>query len=264
MFGRRYRHRSTASVMAELSRYDPKKSVIFFYDDNFAANPRKTKELLRAMIGRRLGFQWSTQVRSDISRDAELLDLMAKAGCSTLYIGFESVDPNALAEMKKNQTVEEIRHAIREIRRRRIHVHGMFVFGFDSDTTETMRATLRFALKEKVDSAQFLLLTPFPGSAFYSAMRDEGRLINTTWDTYDAHHVTFMPRGLSPWELQRMQIEAHARFYSPVHVVARLLRGRVAGFLVGVYAYALNRRWQRQERDYLKLLRMLRPTPMGT
>ena len=83
-------------------------------------------------------------------------------------------------------------------------------------------------------------------------------LIDRAWDTYDAHHVKFIPRGFTPWELQRAQIAAHARFYSPWHVLARLFRGSMAGFVVGVYANALNRRWQRIERDYLRQLRRLR------
>jgi len=138
------------------------------------------------MIRLRLGFKWSTQVRSDIARDQEMLDLMAEAGCTSLYIGFESVDPAALKEMNKNQTVDEIRRAIREIRKRRIHVHGMFVFGFDSDTPATTRATVTFALAEKIDTTQFLILTPLPGSGFYTKMLAEGRLIDKAWDTYDA------------------------------------------------------------------------------
>lgn len=260
MFGRRYRHRSTESILSELGRYDREECDIFFYDDNFAANPRKTKELLREMIRRDLGFHWSTQVRSDIARDPELLDLMKQAGCTSLYIGFESVDPQALREMNKNQSVEEIRHAIREIRDRRIHVHGMFVFGFDADTPATTKATVRFALREKIDTAQFLILTPLPGTGFYSRMLEEGRLLDTSWEAYDAHHVKFNPRRFSPWELQRAQIMAHARFYAPWHVLARLLRGSLGGFFVGMYAWALNRRWVRIERDYLRRLR-LRTTP---
>jgi radical SAM superfamily enzyme YgiQ (UPF0313 family) len=257
MFGRKYRHRSTASVIAELSKYDSKSCILFFYDDNFTANPRKTKELLKEMIRLRLGFHWSTQVRSDLARDPEMLDLMAEAGCTSLYIGFESVDPVALKAMKKNQTVDEIRYAIREIRKRKIHIHGMFVFGFDTDTLATTRATVSFALKEKIDSAQFMILTPLPGSDFYSEILAEGRIIDTAWDTYDAHHVKFIPRGFTPWELQLAQIGAHTRFYSPWHVAARLFRGSTGGFVVGVYASALNRRWQRLERDYLRRLRLL-------
>jgi radical SAM superfamily enzyme YgiQ (UPF0313 family) len=261
MFGRRYRHRSTASIIAELSNYDPSERIIFFYDDNFAANPRKTKELLREMINQKLGFEWSTQVRSDVARDPEMLDLMVQAGCTSLYIGFESVDPQALREMKKSQSVEDIRFAIREIRRRGVHIHGMFVFGFDTDTPESARATVDFALSEKVDTAQFMILTPLPGSGFYTRVLAEGRLIDRQWDTFDAHHVKFVPKRFTPWELQRAQIDAHSRFYSSLHVAARLLRGRIGGFLVGLYAHALNRRWQKQERDYLQWLRRLRLAP---
>ncbi len=263
MFGRRYRHRSTASVMAELSRYDPREKIVFFYDDNFAANPHKTEDLLRAMAALRPRFQWSTQVRTDVAQHPGLLDLMAKAGCTTLFIGFESVDPRALREMKKNQTVDDMRHAIREIRARGIHVHGMFVFGFDADTPATTRATVDFALAEKIDSAQFLLLTPLPGSGLYNGMAAAGRLLDTSWETYDAHHVKFIPRGFSPFGLQWAQIEAHRRFYGPLRVVARLLRGRVAGFVIGLYASALNRRWKRRERGYLRGLRALRPASLS-
>jgi len=258
MFGHRYRHRSTQSLLAELSRFKSDSCFIFFYDDNFCANPRKTKELLREMIALKLGFQWSTQVRTDVAKDPELLDLMVQAGCTTLFIGLESVDPAALLEMQKRQSVEEIRVAIREIRRRGIHVHGMFVFGFDSDTPATTRATVDFAISEKIDSAQFLILTPLPGSSFYNTMAAQGRLIDRAWDTYDTMHVKFHPKGFTAWELQRAQISAHRRYYALRHVLGRLLRGRVAGFAIGLYAGALNHRWQRQEKGYLRLLRLVR------
>ena len=262
MFGKRYRHRSTENIIAELSQYDRKEKIIFFYDDNFAANPRKTKELLREMIRRKLGFEWSTQVRSDIAKDPEMLDLMVQAGCTSLYIGFESVDPQALREMKKSQSVDDIRFAIREVRRRRIHVHGMFVFGFDSDTPASARATVDFAIAEKIDTTQFMILTPLPGSGFYKRMVAEDRLLDTQWETFDAHHVKFIPRGFTPWELQNAQIQAHSRFYSLLRVAARLLRGRIGGFVVGLYAHALNRSWQRQEHDYLAWIRRLRLRPL--
>jgi radical SAM superfamily enzyme YgiQ (UPF0313 family) len=261
MFGRRYRHRSTDSVIRELSRYDPRRCLLFFYDDNFTANPRRSRELLREMIRLRLGFRWSTQVRSDVAKDPEMLDLMAEAGCIYLYIGFESVDPVALREMHKNQTVSDMRTAIREIHKRRIGIHGMFVFGFDSDTPRSARATVDFAIEERVDTAQFLILTPLPGSDFHARMLEEGRILDRGWDTYDAHHVKFIPRGFTPWELQQAQIKAHTRFYSPLRVLGRLVRGSVAGFVIGLYARGLNRRWQVQERDYLRWLRMLRPRP---
>jgi len=254
MFGHRYRYRSAQSILAELARYDPKQCMIFFYDDNFAANPRRTKELLREMVRLRLGFEWSTQVRGDIARDPEMLDLMAQAGCDLLYVGFESANPEALREMKKNQTVEEIRHSIQEIEKRRIRVHGMFIIGFDSDTVATMGATVRFTLAVKIPTVQFLILTPFPGSRFYDQMVAEGRLLDKAWETFDGQHVKFIPRRVTPWELQGAQILAHDRFYSLWHVLVRLFRGSFIVFFLGLHARMLNHRWQRQEHDYLRRL----------
>jgi radical SAM superfamily enzyme YgiQ (UPF0313 family) len=242
-------------VIAELRQYRPEKTIVFFYDDNFAANKHHTKKLLEAMIAANLGFTWSTQVRADIARDPELLDLMKKAGCATLYIGFESVDPESLKEMNKSQTVDDMRFAVREIRRRGIHVHGMFVFGFDADTEKTVRATVTFAIKEKIDTAQFLILTPLPGTRFFNDMAAQDRIIDRHWTHYDAHHVKFNPAHFSSHELQWTQIRAHARFYSPFHVLARLFRGKIAAFLLGIYAHSLNRQWKRSEYSYLRMLK---------
>ena len=175
-------------------------------------------------------------MRADVARDPELLDLMAKAGCTTLYIGFESVDPAALKEMKKSQTVEEIRHAIREIRGRGIHVHGMFVFGFDTDTPETTRATVRFALAEK----DRLRAVPHPHAAaglrLLQQMQAEGRILDNEWDTYDAHHVKFRPAASRPGSCRWRRSGPRAASTRPGRSLARLLRGRVAGFVIGVYA----------------------------
>ncbi len=257
MFGRKFRYRSINHILGELNQYDASQFGLFFYDDNFTAQRSRAKDLLNEMIKRNYGFRWSTQVRVDIAKDPELLDLMVQAGCSTLYIGFESVDPNALQEMHKSQTVADIIFAIREIRKRKIHIHGMFVFGFDADTPRTVRATTRFAIHHKIDTVQFLILTPFPGTEFYQKVKSEGRLYDIRWDEYDAHHVKFQPAHFSPWRLQLAQIRAHAQFYRFRRVFGRLVRGRLRAFLIGIYANLLNKRWTRKERTYLQELRHL-------
>jgi radical SAM superfamily enzyme YgiQ (UPF0313 family) len=254
MFGKRYRFRSTESVIRELEQYDHRKHKIFFYDDNFTANKTRAKELLRAMIERGFKFKWSTQVRSDVAKDPELLDLMYKAGCNILYIGFESVDPVALAAMKKSQTADDIRNAIKVIHKHGIFIHGMFVFGFDTDTKATMRSTIRFAIKEGIDSAQFMILTPLPGSDFYADIKDSGRIFSNDWNSFDAHHVCFKPKNITVHQLQFMQIEAHTRFYSPWNVIKKLFRNNMAAFIIGVYAHKINQQWLKVEKLYLDAL----------
>ena len=257
MFGRKFRFRSTENIIAELKQYNPKKNAIFFYDDNFTANPKRTKKLLREMIRLGLTFSFSTQVRVDIYKDQELLDLMVKAGCDYLYIGFESVDPDSLKEMNKNQSVEEIKLAIREISKRGIHIHGMFIFGFDNDTPKKARASVKFAIRYKIDTTQFLILTPLPGTEFYYKMKREGRLIDTNWDEYDAHHVKFKPKNYTAWQLQMAQYHAHAKFYAWRWILMRLLSGKIRAFIIGVYAHFLNHKWIREEYHHLRKLRKI-------
>ncbi len=255
MFGHRYRYRSADNVIAELQRYNARQHYLFFYDDNFASNRSRAKRLLERMIELKLGFSWVTQVRSDVAADGELLDLMKEAGCKVLFIGFESVDPKALKEMKKSQTREQVERAIVEIHRRGIHIHGMFVFGFDADTPDTIRSTLDFAIEKKIDTSQFAILTPLPGTELFDTLKRENRILDFQWDTFDGHHVKFKPTRFSLWELQKAQIIAHARFFAPRRVFERFLQGRFKAFIAGLYANRVMRHWLRWEREYLNRLR---------
>jgi len=259
MFGRRFRFRSTRHIIRELRQYNSRRNFIFFYDDNFTANPGRAKELLRAMIAEKFKFKWSVQVRADVARDRELVRLMKKAGCHTLFIGFESVNPRSLEAMKKKQTVEEIIRTIRILRRCRIHIHGMFVYGFDDDDWRTVKQTVRFAKRARLNSSQFLILTPLPGSHLYCQIEKEKRFQFKDWNLYDAHHVVFRPARFAPLDLQRAQIFSHKKFYSWMQTVKKFLRLRWLDVGVAHYARKLNRLWQRNNRTFLTAVSLLGP-----
>ena len=100
MFGRSYRFKSVEATLKELKYVaSVSKATKFIVDDNFAANKRRTKEILRGMIAEGIKTRWSAQVRTDVARDPELLRLMADSGCHTLYIGFESINPATLEDI---------------------------------------------------------------------------------------------------------------------------------------------------------------------
>jgi len=261
MFGKKYRFRSTESIIRELRNYDDRRNIIFFYDDNFAANRGRAKELLEAMIRENFKFPWTTQVRADIARDAELVTLMKRAGCHTLYIGFESVNPGSLESMKKKQTVDQIRESVKVLRRHGIRIHGMFVLGFDEDDWQSIKATVKFAKKSKLTSTQFLILTPLPGSEWYEKMSSENRIAFRDWSLYDAHHAVFQPARFSLFDLQRAQIFSHKKFYSALELAKRFVRGWWLDCAISVYARKLNRSWKKKNRTFLKVVDLLRPRP---
>lgn len=259
MFGKKYRFRSTANIIEELRRYDHPKSAVFFYDDNFAANREHTKELLQAMIRERFRFQWTTQVRADIAQDIELVRLMKKAGCHTVYIGFESVNPRSLDSMKKKQTVADLVQATRVLRQHRIKIHGMFVLGFDDDDWQSVKKTVKFAKKVRLSTTQFLILTPLPGSEFYEKMSSENRLQFHDWSLYDAHHVVFRPARFSLFDLQKAQMFCHKKFYSLKQMTGKLLAGQWLSVGVAHYARKLNRMWTKRNKTFLAAVSLLKP-----
>jgi radical SAM superfamily enzyme YgiQ (UPF0313 family) len=259
MFGKKYRFRSAENVLAELRQYNSRRNMIFFYDDNFTANRKRTKELLEGMIREKFKFHWTTQVRADVAKDVDLVRLMKRAGCHTLYIGFETVNPDSLEEMKKKQTVEEITQAVKVLRKNRIHIHGMFVYGFDHDDWKTVKKTVRFAKKAKLNTTQFLILTPAPGSEFYEKVDSENRIQFRDWTLYDGHHAVFRPARFSIFDLQKAQIFSHKKFYSMKQTVKKFFKGKWIDLAVAHYARKLNRTWQKRNKTFLRAVELLRP-----
>ncbi len=256
MFGRKVRFRSSEHVLEEIRQIS--KPEVFFYDDNFCAKPEYTKNLLQGILREGLTLKYfSAQVRAEVARDNDLMDLMSRAGCRQVYVGYESVNPASLAEYDKRQTVDEIRHSMEVFRRRNIRVHGMFVIGSDQDTARTARETLRFARRQHIDTVQLMMLTPLPGTDYYQQLSDQGRIISRDWSLYDAHHAVFLPRRMSPAALQKTTIKAMTSFYSwayGLRALARLKFWRASTKFMGWYVIL---RWKWENRGWLPELRNL-------
>lgn len=255
MFGRCYRFRSVDNVMAELKSHQLE--YIFFYDDNFAANPTHTKELLRQMIAEGVTPKWSAQVRIDIAKDLELLDLMKRSGCALVYVGLESINPKTLKALNKGQTPKQIEDALRTIQGHGINVHGMFIFGADHDDVATIRQTVRFARKIEIASVQLMILTPLPGTYVFQKMEEEGRLLSRDWGYYDGHHVVFEPKGMSFLQLQKQTIKAMVRFYSLRGIFTQLNKFDLWTMVVRAYGWRMTRQTRRNMRGFMSHLKEL-------
>jgi anaerobic magnesium-protoporphyrin IX monomethyl ester cyclase len=256
MFGRKYRFRSAESVIAELE--DKRPSHIFFYDDNFAADRARLKRLLRAMIERGLVIPWQAQVRTDVARDSELLELMRLSGCETLGLGLESVDQATLDALHKSQSVAEIVAAVGAIHAHGIRVHGMFVLGADSDDRDTMRHTVDFAIRHRIDTVMLNVLTPAPGTDWFAEVDRAGRIFDKRWQFYDGQHVVITPTHMEPSELQAAVLEGYARFYSLRQWLKCLVERRWLSLRDHTWCLWYARRWARspRNREYLSALKL--------
>ena len=224
--GRRIRMRDTESVLAEvdsLPRHNRmSKKVVPFIDDNIAANPSRAKELFEALIPKKI--LWGSQASITIAKDKELVRLAADSGCGFLFIGLETLSPESLREMGKNQNkVEEYAEALRLLGDSGIPVMGAFVFGFDTDNQSVFSDTVKFAIENKIQVAQFANLTPYPGTRLYNQLLEENRLepefwLDPSWDS----HVVFRPKQMTPQKLFASTRQVHLDFYSYRSIFKRL------------------------------------------
>ena len=250
LFGHRLRYASNEHVAEELERRRGRGNTVFFYDDNFCASPSRTKSLLDHLLRHDVFLPpWMTQVSVRAARDQELLQLLQRAGCYRVFVGLESIDAHSLEQYHKHQTVADIRLAIERFHQHGIQVHGMFMFGSDSDSVETIRATSRFAISEGIDTVQFAVLTPLPGTPLFSQMQQSGRLLSRDWSLYDAHHAVFRPTRMSAARLAAETVQGMARVYSPGRILGMALRGRLRMALLNLYARRQVKHWQRHNRQ---------------
>lgn len=194
---------------------------IMFIDDNFAGNPKWTKEFLKAILPMKL--KWQAAVSINAAKDGALLDLMRKSGCQSLFIGFESINPESVQNVHKVQnSTREYEQAIEAIHRRGIMINGSFVFGLDGDTPETFDATVDWIVKNRIETVTSHILTPYPGTALYARMRDAGRITSHDLSLYNTAHVVFKPQGMTAEELYKGYLHVYDSVYSLKNIFRRL------------------------------------------
>jgi radical SAM superfamily enzyme YgiQ (UPF0313 family) len=257
MYGHAFRTHSVGRVVEELKAHR-EASYIFFADDIFTANKRRTKELLSRMIAEGVTPPWGAQVRTETVDDLEMLELMRQSRCFNVYVGFESINPRTLKLFQKKQDLDKIERAIERFHNHKIKIHGMFVIGSDEDELETLDATARFAKSRQLESVQFMILTPCPGSPDWDHVYAKGSkdILTTDWSLYDGHHVVHQPRKLSPYELQVGSFRAMRKFYSWGNI-ARSLVVRRDIYTAGIQLYGkrLIREWGKANTGYVAKLR---------
>ncbi len=246
MFGRKYRIKDPDLVMEEVKmRYNEGYRHLFFYDDNFAANHEKTKIFLDKLIRAGLtDLKWSSQFSVHVAKDKELVQLLKRANCRTLFIGVESINPEALKDYHKSQSVKTIKESVSTLNKAGLKVHSMFILGADSDNADTIEKTIQFSRDSRSSTVQFSILFPIPGTQLYDMMKEQNRIYINDWDYYDGSHSVILPKNISPIKLQKKLIHGYRYFYS--RTIVHWLASRI-GFFV----------WKLLNTKYMKYIRYI-------
>jgi radical SAM superfamily enzyme YgiQ (UPF0313 family) len=213
-----YRMRHPKQVVAEFQ--EDKQPYAVFVDNNLGSRRDYLSALCVAL--RPLDKIWSAAVTIDITDDPSLIRNMALAGCTGVFIGFESLTENNLADAhKKTPKSSDYARRVRMLHDYGIQVNGSFVLGFDHDRKDVFARTAEWIEENRLECATFHILTPYPATPLFRQMEEQGRLLHRNWSLYDTSHAVFRPQHMTPEELERGYAWIYQWLFSHVSIWRR-------------------------------------------
>ncbi|MFH1202730.1 MAG: radical SAM protein [Candidatus Omnitrophota bacterium] len=241
VFGSTYRERSAGNVIDEMEElvYKFGAKELRFFDDTFTLNHKRVLELCAKIKERRLRVSWTCLTKvTNISLD--MFKAMKEAGCWQVLFGLESGDDRMLKLLNKGNTVKQNEMAVRLAHNAGLSVRADFIVGTPGETLESLRRTLDFAIRVKVDYAHFNKFVPFPGTELYGMLKKDGYKFDFSQSSILDHSaIMFVPEALTKDEFKEFLDFANKKFYlRPSYILRRLasirslteLQGQIKGF----------------------------------
>ena len=221
-FGDEIRFRDNDNVIEELLRLKAlakqKNAVVgvFFIDDNFAINRKRTKSLLREMIARDACIPWVGQISMNLLRDEELVQLIAASGGRWIFMGLESIDPDSLKVAHKEfNKPNEYAEILNLLAKHGLYAITSFIFGMEGDRRGVSEKTCQQVDAWPPGLPVFGILTPYPATPLYNRLQGEGRLTRPEhWLDFQAFKAAYVPKGLSANEAEQEVHRAWNHSYS--------------------------------------------------
>ncbi|MFC1851612.1 radical SAM protein [candidate division CSSED10-310 bacterium] len=191
MHGNQYRLRSPQNIVSEI-KYDLRlwpwirKGEFFFEDDTFTVNRDRALEICHEILKLKKKITWSVNARADHGDD-ELFQLMKKAGCRMLLIGYESGNDTVLKMVGKKLSPYTALQKAKRAQAAGLKIHGCFVLGLPGETEKSMTETIEYALELPLDTVQFSAAVPFPGTSYFEYCQKNGLVQAKKWTDWLAN-----------------------------------------------------------------------------
>lgn len=213
-FGVKWRARSVEGVLEEVdmlyNHYGYR--AICFTEDNFTLNPERAIEISEGILSKGYDLVWEAWSRVDtIVKNPEMVRIMARAGFSWTFIGFESGSQEVLDGYGKKALTQDALRAMKILGDSNVRTTGAFILGALNETEKTIRETTEFAKRLNPSKVQFSILTPYPGAALYEEVKD--RLLTDDWGKFTALEPVIKLDHLSPWKTGWSLMKAYMSFY---------------------------------------------------
>ena len=237
MNGKMVRYRNPEDVMKEIKFVESLGlKEVWFEDETITLNKKHITELCNLMIKDKTKIRWVCNSRVDVI-DEEILKLMKKAGCHMIFFGVESGNQKVIDYYKRKLKLEQIEKAFRLAKKIGLKTMAHFIVGAPIDSIETIRDSVKLAIKLNPTLATFNILTPYPGTAVYDEIKKNNLMHFEDWNAIDQSGSSILKtRYLSAKELEKEMARAYHRFYyRPRYIAGRIIRIRGLGDIDKIY-----------------------------
>jgi radical SAM superfamily enzyme YgiQ (UPF0313 family) len=233
IFHGKYYTRPIDDIINEIKNYPGKN--IFFSDDNMYGISKKDNERFKLIcseiIKNKIKKNWIGFASLNIANDSESLKLANQSGCKLLMIGFESEDIDILKSVNKTINLKfnsnQIHKLVKKIQSYHIGVIGGFIFGFDSDTEESISVRRNYINNLHLDIVSYVPLTPYPGTKLYLRLQNEHRLKYNSypadWTYYNFNNFCSVHPKLDTESIKNIFISNRDELYSRKKVIKGLI-----------------------------------------
>ncbi len=237
VFGRMFRAKSVKRVVDEFELLLKNGfKEIHVWDDMFATDLKRAKEICNEIIKRKLKFSWQLECGVRVNCvDKEFFEKCVKSGCYKVAFGFESGNDDILKSINKGTTTQQARDAVKWAKQAGMETSGFFMMGLPEDTIKTMNQTIDFACSLGLDYAKATILLPLPSTQLFEEFEKKGLLKTKDWSKYNFHTASRVYNHPTlDWEtLGKYYDKFHKKFYfRPSYIINRLFRSIKKGELL--------------------------------
>ncbi|MBN1424208.1 B12-binding domain-containing radical SAM protein [Candidatus Fermentibacteria bacterium] len=217
--GSTYRRRPPEVVVQEIEKaFDHLRSrTIFLVDNDFTHDTDHALAVLTPLVekyGGRFNIYFFSRI--DLAKKPRLLEVLRTIDNVYIGVGFESTNDSTLSEFSKGQRHGDFIESVDTLHRYGFNIHGLFIFGADTDTVRSLEETVGFALQNKLYTVGFSALYDIPGKEKTLGLPQlipDHRFIHRDWRLFTSHFVVHYPRQMRPSQLQRAIIDGQKRFF---------------------------------------------------
>jgi len=198
-----------------------------FRDPLFGVKKGLIEEFSAELKSRKVNIEWGMETRLDLLNE-DNLSMMFDVGLRLINVGVETKDPFVAKQNKRKLVKEHYQERIVDYcRKKGIKVAAFYILGLESDTEETIKETIKYAISLNTFLARFSISTPYPGTAFFDDLNSAGRILTHEYEEYTQFNLVYEHQNLTPTQAKSLLEYAYRRYYIRPSFFIELLKWKI-------------------------------------